>query len=188
VTIEVDPDVLVQIADLHAVYRMFDGADRLLYVGTTGRARRFDEHGVKRWFPAVRRITLDWHATEADARKAERIAIRTEEPRYNIAGAPPPGQGILAGIQGAPERDVLADMLAAFGDASCLHWAVLASRLARRYPDRWADATKETVSAQCRALGVRSVDVRMGSVVVKGCRRADIKTASVRRLTMSLEG
>ncbi len=176
-TIDIDSDVLVQIADMHAVYRMFDGAGRLLYVGITGRARRFDEHGVKRWFPAVRRITLDWHATEAEARKAERIAIRIEGPRYNLTGAPPPGQGVLTAIPVTPGRDVLADVLAVFGEAPGLHWAVLAKRLAQRFPARWADATKEAVSAQCRALGIRSVDVRMGTVAVKGCRRVAVEKA-----------
>jgi len=181
-TIEIDADTLTQIADMHAVYRMFDRTGGLLYVGVTGRARRFDEHAVKRWFPAVRHIALDWYATEAEARHVERVAIRTEEPRYNITGAPPPGQGILSVVDApAPPacgRDVLADVLAVFADAPGLHWGVLAKRLAQRWPDRWADVTAESLSAQCRALGVPSVDVKAGGVTLKGCRKVALDRAA----------
>jgi hypothetical protein len=184
---DIDLDVILQIADMHAVYRMFGEMDDLLYIGSTARARRFDEHAVKRWFPAVRYITLDWHATETEARKAEQIAIKLENPRYNIRGAPPPGQGVLTApmrkvvaapipAEKAPERDVLADVLAVFCENPGLHWAVLAERLAQRWPDRWADVTAATISAQCRALGVRSVCVRMG-IVLKGCRRVAVEKA-----------
>ncbi|MEP7024181.1 MAG: hypothetical protein ABJB47_10345 [Actinomycetota bacterium] len=48
-------------------------------------------------------------------------------------------------------RDVLADVLAVFGSETGLHWGTLAERLARGFPDRWADATAEVVSAECRA-------------------------------------
>jgi S-DNA-T family DNA segregation ATPase FtsK/SpoIIIE len=39
---------------------------------------------------------------------------------------------------------------------------------------RHADATAESVSAQCRAAGVPSVDVKMLGQVRNGCRRADV--------------
>jgi S-DNA-T family DNA segregation ATPase FtsK/SpoIIIE len=74
-----------------------------------------------------------------------------------------------------PERDVLADVLAALEPDPGLHWEVLAQRLAERWPDRWADVTGDAVSAQCRKLGVPSVDVRYptgrSGTVRKGCRR-----------------
>lgn len=71
---------------MYAVYRMFDRAGKLLYIGKTGHAARFDSHAVKRWFPLVASITLEWHDTEASALLAEAHAIAIERPRYNIAG------------------------------------------------------------------------------------------------------
>jgi len=82
----IDPRDVRRMADMHAVYRMFDGGDRLLYIGRTGDAgRRFGDHTSKRWFPLVETIKLEWFPTEAAAVLAERRAIRTERPRYNIA-------------------------------------------------------------------------------------------------------
>ena len=72
---------------------------------------------------------------------------------------------------------MLADVLAVFDGAPGLHWPVLAERLAKRFPDRWADATGESVSAQCRALGVTSGPVKAARETLKGCRRADIESA-----------
>lgn len=89
-----------------------------------------------------------------------------------------------------PERDVLADVLAALDPDPGLHWEILAQRLAERWPDRWADVTGDAISAQCRKLGVPSVDVRYptgrSGTVRKGCRRdlaaeaADRNTAGQR--------
>jgi DNA segregation ATPase FtsK/SpoIIIE, S-DNA-T family len=58
-----------------------------------------------------------------------------------------------------------------------MQWGVAADRLAGRFPDRWADATAEALSAQCRSLGVKSVDVRMDGSVLKGCRRVAVEAA-----------
>jgi hypothetical protein len=87
--------------------------------------------------------------------------------------------GMAAGQTGQDTRDVLADVLACFAPGEPgLHWPVLAERLARRFPARWADATAEAVSAQCRDLKVPSVDVKISGAVRKGCRRADVQTAA----------
>jgi len=91
--------------------------------------------------------------------------------------------GVLSGYalgledeQAAP-RDVLDDLLTVFGNAPGLQWDALADRLAERYPDRWADATGDAISAQCRSLGVKSVNVRMEGTVLKGCRRVAVEQA-----------
>ncbi len=55
---------------------------------------------------------------------------------------------------------------------------MLAERLDTQIPDRWADATAEAVSAECRARGVPSVDVKMFGRTCKGCRRADVERAA----------
>jgi DNA segregation ATPase FtsK/SpoIIIE, S-DNA-T family len=114
----------------------------------------------------------------ADGQDADRIidAARVLRERAGTIAGFAAGQDT-----GLPARDVLADVLAVFGADQGLHWAVLASRLAAQFPDRWADATAEAVSAQCRDLKVPSVDVRYPSTrdgkVRVGCRRADVEAA-----------
>ena len=79
-----------------AVYRMFDKPGNLLYVGITGvMTRRVVEQGRKPWASEVKMITLEWHPSRAQAEKAELTAIRTENPRYNIAGKVGPRARIL---------------------------------------------------------------------------------------------
>ena len=76
------------------------------------------------------------------------------------------------------DRDVLADVLQVLGTDTGLQWQVLAARLAAQLPDRWADTTADAVSAECRALGVPSVDVKAFGKALKGCRRADVLKAA----------
>jgi hypothetical protein len=77
-----------------------------------------------------------------------------------------------------PARDVLADVLDMFRDGEAgLHWRVLAKRLDDEVPERWADVTHGAISAQCRALEVPSVPVKMAGESDRGCRRADILAA-----------
>jgi S-DNA-T family DNA segregation ATPase FtsK/SpoIIIE len=90
--------------------------------------------------------------------------------------------GYAAGVESdAAAADILADARAVFGADNGLHWDVLAARLAGRFPQRYADATAESVSAACRARSVPSVDVRFpagrAGAVRKGCRRADLEGA-----------
>jgi DNA segregation ATPase FtsK/SpoIIIE, S-DNA-T family len=86
--------------------------------------------------------------------------------------------GFAAGQRtGTPGRDVLADVLAVFGADPGLQWPALADRLAARFPDRWADATADAVSAECRSRGVPSVDVRTAGRTLKGCRRDHLQAA-----------
>ena len=91
--------------------------------------------------------------------------------------------GYAAGVESdAAAADILADARAVFGTDNGLHWDELSARLANQYPQRYADATAESVSAACRARGVPSVDVRYPSgrsgTVRKGCRRDDLETAN----------
>ncbi|MFC4906608.1 hypothetical protein [Actinomadura gamaensis] len=77
-----------------------------------------------------------------------------------------------------PDRDVLADVLAVFGSDPGLHWNELADRLAGQIGDRWADVTADAISAQCRDLGVPSVDVKRAGVTRKGCRKQAVQAAA----------
>lgn len=106
-------------ADMHALYRMFDENGRLLYVGITGDlARRLTDHEVKRWYPLIKNIVVEWFPHEAAARVAERRAISTERPRYNVAGLKPPKQARRT-AEPEPElvkpRNLLADLDAIVG-------------------------------------------------------------------------
>jgi DNA segregation ATPase FtsK/SpoIIIE, S-DNA-T family len=111
----------------------------------------------------VRTFYLDMAATE-------RAAIRARGMRQ-AAGTI---TGHAAELDGQAPRDVLADMLAVFGADTGLQWPDAAKRLAGRFPDRWADASADAVSAECRALGVPSVDVKAGGKALKVCRQADV--------------
>ena len=77
----------------------------------------------------------------------------------------------------APERDVLADVLAVMGGDPGLHWEALADRLAARWPERWGGAAKDAVSMQVQAAGVPSVTVSTGGVKARGCRKDAIEAA-----------
>lgn len=81
------------------LYRMFDTAGVLLYVGITFRPEtRFYAHEQgKSWWHEVAEITLEHFAGRATVEEAERVAIRTERPKYNViyalqvaAPKPPP--------------------------------------------------------------------------------------------------
>jgi hypothetical protein len=177
-----NPSEVRRLADMHAVYRMFDQAGRLLYIGRSGRAGgRFDQHAEKRRFPLVSLITLEWHATYAAAVLAERRAIAAEKPRYNIAGSPVapldrrPGKKVKG--PGPADGGTLADVIAVFGNAYGLHWQVLAERLAEKFPERWYGMTRKAVQGQCRTFGVPIAKVRMGKKVLSGCRRSDVECA-----------
>lgn len=179
----VDPAAVRRIADMHAVYRMFDEAGRLLYIGVSGRAgRRFDQHSEKRWFPLVGLITLEWHATKAAAELAERRAIAAERPRYNVTGSPIAVRPVRAVKLEPVGPDILGDVLEIFGDAAGLYWEVIAARLAEHSPRLWAGVSKSVVSAQCRELGVPSVAVNVAGNYQRGCRRRDVEQALARHV------
>jgi S-DNA-T family DNA segregation ATPase FtsK/SpoIIIE len=110
----------------------------------------------------------------ADGGDAERILVTARAIRERA--------GTLSGMAvdeaaPAPVMDVLRDVLLVLEDAPGLHWPVLSLRLAARFPDRWAGATGESVSATVRAAGVPSVDVKVSGRTAKGCRRADVQAA-----------
>jgi S-DNA-T family DNA segregation ATPase FtsK/SpoIIIE len=117
--------------------------------------------------------TVRTHLADADDTEKILTAARRFRERAGTLS------GMAAGEAGNEVRDVLADVLACFAAGEPgLWWPVLAERLARRFPDRWADATADAISAQCRDLKVPSVDVKTSGTVRKGCRRADVQRAA----------
>src|SRR5689334_6233875 len=68
------------------VYRVFDEQDRLLYVGVTGGIfLRLGEHTQRSpWVAYAARITLARYSTREAGEAAEKEAIRTEDPVWNM--------------------------------------------------------------------------------------------------------
>ena len=79
-------------------------------------------------------------------------------------------------------RDVLADVRSMFERGeNGLQWEDIAARLAGRLAEHYADVTAESISAQVRAFGVRSVDVKRAGKALKGAKADDIDAAINRR-------
>lgn len=70
------------------LYRLFDSAGDLLYVGITECGEeRFKQHSKdKEWWHEVSRRTVTLYATREACANGEAWAIATERPRYNIIG------------------------------------------------------------------------------------------------------
>jgi len=110
----------------------------------------------------------------ADGRDAERILIAARQLRERAGTL----SGMAVNEEAPAGRDVLADVLQVFGNDAGLQWQVLAARLAAQIPERWEDTAADAVSAECRKLGVPSVDVKQFGRALKGCRRADVLKAA----------
>jgi hypothetical protein len=72
------------------VYRLFDADDRLLYVGISCMpGMRVSAHKRRRWGHLIARVEAgESYPTEAEARTAEKRAIETEDPTFNIVHSP----------------------------------------------------------------------------------------------------
>ncbi len=70
----------------HALYRFYDHAGELLYIGITkDPSTRWARHSEdKKWWHEVQRIAIQTMPDRESALKAEREAIKAEKPRYNI--------------------------------------------------------------------------------------------------------
>ena len=68
------------------LYRLYDGAGRLLYVGITNSPRhRFGQHAAtKVWWGQVAVRELAYYPNRAAVEEAERYAIRRERPLHNV--------------------------------------------------------------------------------------------------------
>lgn len=69
-----------------ALYRYFDADGRLLYVGVSlsGIARQSQHQSASHWYADHASMTTEWFATRSEALEAERMAIITEKPIYNV--------------------------------------------------------------------------------------------------------
>lgn len=73
-----------------AVYRQFDADDQLLYVGMTGALDiRMSQHRLySDWWPDAARMEVTWYRSRTEADAAEKLAIQTEGPLYNVVHKP----------------------------------------------------------------------------------------------------
>jgi DNA segregation ATPase FtsK/SpoIIIE, S-DNA-T family len=106
-----------------------------------------------------------------DVPAAKSVAARARAPRERAGTL----TGVAAGEGDVEARDPVADALAVFGGEAGMHWGLLAERLASRWPDRYAGATAESVSAELRALGVPSAQVYRNGQNRQGCKFADLQ-------------
>lgn len=70
----------------HALYRFWDSADVLLYVGITlNPGERWKQHRAdKAWWEEVATVTVETYPDRPSVMEAERTAIIAEGPKYNI--------------------------------------------------------------------------------------------------------
>jgi S-DNA-T family DNA segregation ATPase FtsK/SpoIIIE len=107
-----------------------------------------------------------------DVKAAKAVAARARAARERA--------GTLTGVavgdsDDQAARDPAADALGVFNGETALQWGTVAERLVARWPDRWAGATAESVSAELRALGVPSVQVYRDGANRQGCRREAVE-------------
>jgi hypothetical protein len=72
-----------------AVYRLYDGAGALLYIGSAyDPDHRCKSHRKQPWWPEVARRTEEWHPSRGHAYSAELKAVAVERSKYNEMGTP----------------------------------------------------------------------------------------------------
>ena len=68
-----------------ALYRLYDSGGVLLYVGITNMPNvRFAAHQGKPWWKQVASKEIEWFEARQPAAQAEVLAIRHEQPVYNV--------------------------------------------------------------------------------------------------------
>lgn len=75
----------------HILYRFYDAADELLYIGITANpAARFASHKrMKPWWESVTRIEMERFDSRDVLMDAEKKAIEAENPSWNLARPKP---------------------------------------------------------------------------------------------------
>lgn len=71
------------------VYRFYDSAEHLLYVGISMNLNsRLAKHQQRGWWPDVIRCDVEWFEGREAAKAAERRAIIKENPIHNVTRPP----------------------------------------------------------------------------------------------------
>lgn len=131
-------------------------------------------YGLTDHTPTVRTYLAD----HEDAEKILRAARALRERAGTLSGHAA-GETIAREV-----RDVLADVNAVFHPAETgAPWQHLAARLAERIPEHYAEITPDALSAQLRALGVPSDNIKRDGQVLKGAKADTVHAAINRRHT-----
>ncbi|MDL4777597.1 hypothetical protein [Actinomadura xylanilytica] len=115
----------------------------------------------------------------ADAEDSEKILTAARAHRQRAGTL----SGMAAGEDVTREaRDALADVRRIYGPGERgLPWQQIAARLAETFPEHYADVTADAISAQVRAFGVPSVNVKRDGRTLKGAHADAVDTAINRR-------
>lgn len=117
----------------------------------------------------------------ADGEDAEVICLAARKIRERVGTLSGDAAGLVLEVD---ESDIVADLAEVFGGDPGLWWDVAAERLAGSFPDRYADATGDSVRSSCARRGISSVDVRMppgrDGTKKRGIRKADLDGAGRR--------
>ena len=188
------------------LYRHYDSAGQLLYVGIADDVRaRFRVHMSATWWEDMARFTLEDFPTRASAVDAERKAIATERPLYNIAGGPAPYPGsvipmptggkriLITGSRKFTDLTIIEAALLAEGPGTVVHGCAdgtdqLAHQIAMKY--RIQGYTVEPHPAKWRALGDGAGRIRDEELVALGADvcLAFFKTGAANRGTRDCVG
>ena len=92
-----------------AVYRWFAFTGRLLYVGCSvdPDKRWQDLQRTEGWTHLAAWRTLEWHESLPEARAAEREAIKTEDPLFNLQGLKGQGRKLIKRTLDMPDGTAL---------------------------------------------------------------------------------
>ncbi len=93
---------------MYAVYRHFDEADRLLYVGRSRNpiARMNGHRGHSEWFTKIAKMTIEKFDSLEAATQAEADAIKAEKPAHNVQHAKPRNPRSPAPLPRMPAYDL----------------------------------------------------------------------------------
>ncbi|WP_405671422.1 GIY-YIG nuclease family protein [Streptomyces sp. NBC_01530] len=100
-------------AERTALYRCYDADEELLYVGVSKDPEaRWEQHRDKPWWRDVSMRVVEWFDDRASAERAERKAIQTKGPRYNVHHNQRPADPAVVEALAAPKRShrTLADL------------------------------------------------------------------------------
>jgi GIY-YIG catalytic domain. len=77
-------------SDASAVYRIYNAADELIYIGMSYEpaVRARVQRREKAWGHEIDRYEVDWHPNRATSQRAEEELIKEFRPRYNVVHTP----------------------------------------------------------------------------------------------------
>lgn len=116
-----------------AVYRFFDAAGQLIYVGQTADPKeRFRRHSAESdWWSEVAHRLVDWWPDKAAAVAEEARLVAEQSPRYNVQHSPV----VVRARNRRRSGGSLEDIRAAMRGQRCVRTVILLGRLAERQPD-----------------------------------------------------